>query len=330
MKTIAFDTLGNDNGPLDGLLAVQDFIASNKDYKFILVGDKSKIMQVFPVEQANVEIVDCAKEIQGELGARAARGEQNSMSIAVDLVKDKKADAVISAGNSGAYLSLATLSLKRMTGIKRPAFMPIFPTIVKGKKFILMDAGANLEVDAQIITQWALLGNAFSKTVLGVENPKVGILNVGTEDEKGFAWAREANQSLKADKDLNYVGFIESRELLKAVVDVAIIDGYGGNLILKTMEGTALAMLSLIKQSLQSKLIYKIGALLAKNGFLVVKETLDYRNVGAAWVIGLNGLALKVHGSSDKKAYMGAFGQIKQALDKNALEQLKKAMPNEE
>lgn len=173
------------------------------------------------------------------------------------------------------------------------------------------------------------MGNAFSKAVLGVQSPKVGLLNVGTEDEKGFESVREAHQNLKKNKDINYVGFIESRELLKAPVDVAIIDGYGGNLVLKTMEGTALAMLSLIKQSLTSKFIYKIGALIAKGGFVAVKETLDYRNVGAAWVIGLNGLALKVHGGSDKKAYLGAFGQLKEALDKNALEEFKKAVPNE-
>lgn len=282
MKTIAFDTLGNDNGALDGLLAVKEFIAKNPDYKFILVGNKTKILEVFPKENQNIEIVECDTEIQGELGARAARGEANSMSVAISLVKEGKADAVISAGNSAAYLTVATLTLRRMQGVKRPAFMPIFPTIVKGKRFILMDAGANLEVDAEILVQWALLGNAFSKAVLGIENPKVGLLNIGTEDEKGFESVREAHQNLKKNKDINYVGFIESRELLKAPVDVAIIDGYGGNLVLKTMEGTALAMLSLIKQSLTSKFIYKIGALIAKGGFVAVKETLDYRNVGAA------------------------------------------------
>lgn len=330
MRTVAFDILGNDNGPLAALNAVKEFISTNKNYKFILVGPKDKILEVFPNETPNIEVVDCSKEIQGELGARAARGEENSMSLAISLVKDGKAEAVISAGSSGAYLTMATLILKRMEGIKRPAFMPIFPTIVKGQKFVLLDAGANLEIDSEIGVQWAFLGSAFAKAVLNVENPRVSIINVGTEDEKGLEWAREAHQVLKEKKNINYVGFIESRDLLKAKVDVAVIDGYGGNLVLKTMEGTALSMLKLIKESLTSKLKYKIGALIAKGGFVEAKERLDYRNVGAAWIAGLNGLALKVHGGSDKKAYMGALKQVELALEKNALEKFKEALINVE
>lgn len=326
MRTIAFDILGNDNGPLAALNATKEFIAKNKDYKIILVGPKEQILEVFPNENPNIEIVDCSKEIQGELGARAARGEENSMSLAISLVKEGKADVVISAGNSGAYLTVATLVLKRMEGIKRPAFMPIFPTIVKGKKFVLLDAGANLEIDSEIGVQWAFLGSAFAKAVLDAQNPRVAIVNVGTEDEKGLAWAKEAHQVLKQNNKINYVGFIEARELLKAKVDVAVIDGYGGNLVLKSMEGTALSMLALLKESLTSKLKYKIGALISKGGFVEVKERLDYRNTGAAWVVGLNGLALKVHGGSDQKAYMGAFNQVKIAMDKNALAKFKEAL----
>jgi len=322
MRTIAFDMMGNDNGVRAGVEAVNEFVAKNLDYNFVLVGDIKEINK-YTKETERIRIID-AKEIDSKSGALAARKSKNSMSVAINLVKEGKADAVISSGDSGSFLSMSTLNLKRIKGVKRPAFMPIVPSVVPGQRFLLMDVGANLETSSEMLVQWAKLGSAFSKANLKVNKPRVGIINIGTEDKKGHAFQQEANKILKKDRKINYVGFIESREILNDVVDVAIVDGYAGNMILKTLEGTVLSMLKLLKGKLMSKTKYKIGALISKGAFTAVKEQLDYRNVGAAWVIGLNGLAIKTHGSSDKKSYVGAFGQIRNAVESNALEELKK------
>ena len=177
-----------------------------------------------------------------------------------------------------------------------------------------------------MLEQWASLGSIFSENVLSVNKPRVGIVNIGTEDKKGNEFQIEANKIFKNRTDINYIGFIEPRDLLYSTVDVAVIDGYGGNLVLKTMEGTILALLKLIKEEMMSKTKYKIGGLFVKGAFQNIKENLDYRNVGAAWVIGLNGLAIKTHGSSDKKSYLGAFSQVSTALEKNAIEKIKKGL----
>ena len=325
MKKIAFDVMGNDNGVRAGVEAALDFVESNLDYIVVLVGDKNEINKITR-ETERIRIVDVKKTIDPKMGARAARGEDNSMAAAINLVKDGTADAVMSSGDSGIYLSMATLIFKRLDGVKRPAFMPVFPTIIQGKRFVMMDVGANLISTPEMLEQWAMLGSSFSKSVLNINKPKVGIVNIGTEDKKGQDFHIEANEALKKHDNINYVGFVESRDLLNGVVDVAITDGYAGNMILKTMEGTVLSLLKLLKQELTSKTKYKMGALLAKGAFKNVKETLDYRNVGAAWLLGLNGLAIKCHGGSDKKAYLGAFSQVAEAVDKDAIKKFKESV----
>lgn len=322
MKTIAFDVMGNDNGVGAAVEAALSFVSKNNDIKIILVGDKNKISKHLQ-EHERIEVMHTANVVDPSMGARAGRTSDNSMSIAIKLVKENKADAVISSGDSAIYLSMATLTLKRLPGIKRPAFMPVFPTVVDGKKFVMLDVGANLDVTGEMLVQWAKLGTVFSREVLGVKNPKVGLLNVGTEDKKGKDFHQEANVALKADKKVNYKGFVEARSLLNYTVDVAVVDGYAGNFILKTMEGAVLSLLTVIKQEIKSKLKYKIGGLLSKGAFKNVGKKLDYRNIGAAWIIGLSGLAIKTHGGSDAKSYLGAFNQVVDALNNNALDKLK-------
>lgn len=323
MKTIAFDLNGNDNGVRAGIEAVIEFVKVNLDYIFILVGDKKEISK-YVKDTERIKIIDKPELATSTKGALAARKSDSSMATAIRLVKDGKAQAVISSGDSGSYLSMTTLILKRMKGIKRPAFMPVMPTITKNNNFVMMDVGANLETTSDMLVQWSYLGNSFAKSALEISKPRVGIINIGTEPTKGFIWQQEAAKVLAKDKKINFVGFVEPRNLLKGVVDVAVVDGYAGNMILKTMEGTSLTLLSLLKEKLMSKTKYKIGALLSKGAFKGVKDQLDYRNVGAAWVMGLNGLAIKTHGSSDKKSYLGAFGQIANAFNTSTLEKIKK------
>lgn len=325
MKTIAFDIMGNDNGVQPGVEAVVSFLKNNPNYKFIIVGNEREILK-YTKPSSQIEILHTNKVVDKKAKARAARDGNTSMAIAVDLVKQGKADAVISSGDSGIYLSIATLTLRRLNGIKRPAFMPIFPTIITNKKFVMLDTGANLEVDAEMIEQWAVAGSIFSNKVLRVKKPKVGLVNIGTEDNKGKEFHTDAHAMLKKNKKIKYIGFIEPRELLNGIVDVAVVDGYGGNLILKTMEGTVLSLMKVIKKSLLSRVKYKVGAFLARGAFKQVAEELDYRNIGAAWVIGLNGLAIKAHGGSDVKSFLGAFSQVKTALENNAQKEFANAI----
>lgn len=324
MKTIAFDLMGNDNGIRAGVEAALDFTDKNLDYIVALVGDRKQI-SIYTKETERIKIIHSPNVVDSTKGARAARSKESSMTTAIQLVKEKKADAVLSSGDSATYLAMATLNFKRMTNVKRPAFMPIFPTIVEGKKFIMMDVGANLEVSAEMLVQWAHLGNVFYQKMFNIKKPRVGIVNIGTEDYKGHDFQIKANKELKKS-NLLYKGFIESRDLLKSQVDVAIVDGYAGNMILKTMEGTVLSLLKSLKSALKSKTKYKIGALLARGGFKKAAENLDYRNVGSAWIIGLNYLAIKCHGGADKKSYLGAFNQISQALENDVLIKMKEEM----
>ncbi len=324
MKTIAFDVMGNDKGVMSAVKAANKFVKSRKDYSFILVGNKKEIDQHL-VPSERITIVDVKGVVDKKAGVRAARKADNSMAVAINLVKDNKADAVLSSGDSGVYLAMATLLLKRMPGVKRPAFMPIGPKI-DGSKFIILDVGANLQTTSEMLVQWAKLGNVFSKVVLGVKKPNIAIVNNGTEDNKGTDVNQAANKILKANKKLNYIGFREPNTLLVGDVDVAVVGGFEGNLILKTLEGTILSLLKVIKTSLKSRLLYKVGALLSKGAYKDVKKKLDLRNSGAAWVIGLNALAIKAHGGADELSYAGAFRIISEGLDNNMMEQFKKAV----
>ncbi len=320
MKSIAFDVMGNDNGPQAAVAASINFVSKNPEFKIFLVGDKDQIGEV--KESENIEIIDVKKSVNPSKGLLAARDANTSMAVAIKMVKEKKADAIISSGDSGTFLSISVLQLKRIKGVSRPAFMPIVPTIKGSNKTLLLDVGANLVTTSTMLCQWAHIGSIYASEVFGIKNPRVGIVNIGSEDKKGYDFHQEANKELKSSK-LNYKGFIESRYLLNSVVDVAVIDGYAGNMVLKTMEGTSLSLFKILKEELTSSLKNKIGALISKGAFKNVKKRLDYRNVGAAIIIGLNGIAIKTHGNSDQMAYNGALNQIKLAINNDVINKIK-------
>ena len=315
MKRVAFDVMGNDNGVASGVNAVNEFVSTNNDFYFLLVGDQDLISKHL-VPSPNIEVIDVKKVASHKQGLRVARETDSSMFKAINLVETTKADIVISSGDSATYLAMATLNLKRLAKIKRPAFMPVFPTIMKNKKFVMVDVGANLEVTPTMLAQWAQIGTIFSQKILNTPNPKVAIVNVGREKHKGKNFHLETYKKLASDKKIRFCGFIEPRNLLNGEIDVVLSDGYAGNMILKTMEGTVLSLLKMLKKTLMSKFQYKIGALLSRGAFQEIRNQLDYRNVGSAWVIGLKHLVVKCHGSADKDSYLGAFKQIKMALNR--------------
>ncbi|MCS4536904.1 phosphate acyltransferase PlsX [Mycoplasma sp. CSL7475-4] len=326
---IAFDIMGNDNGILAALKASYNFAKSNPNFTIILVGDENEInatkIQGFDQKPKNISIVHSPNLANDPENFRASLHENTSMNTAIDLVKNNEADAVLSSGNSGLYLATNTFKLKRLKNVSRAAFMPIMPTIT-GRKFVMLDVGANIDVQPEYLVEWATIANVFAQVMLKINTPRVALINIGTEDNKGTENIKAAHQLLKQKQEINYIGFREPREILNAVCDVAVIDGYGGNLVLKSLEGAVLSFKTLLKSKIMLSPWRKIGALMAKNAFRDVAETLDYRNVGAAWVVGVNGVAIKSHGGSDNKAYTGALNQIKIALEGDVLQKVKLAL----
>lgn len=334
MYRIAFDVNGNDNGVSAAVSASVQFLKDNDDYEIILVGDESSInVELKKIEGIpdSLRIVNNPNLPSDVKNIHKSLRENTSMNTAIDLVVDGKADAVISSGDSGTYLACATFKLKRLQGVSRSAFMPLMPTVV-GRKFLLLDVGANIECKSEYLVEWAKIANVYARTLLNIVNPRVSLINIGTEDYKGLEIVKEASQLLKDNKFINYIGYTEPRYLLDGATDVAVIDGYGGNLVLKSLEGAILSFKNLLKDKIMAKPIRKFGYLFLKGAFKDVAETLDYRNVGAAWLIGLNGLSIKSHGNSDTKAYLGALNQIKLVIKNNVLEAIKKELndqPNE-
>ena len=328
MKKIVFDVMGNDNGVQGAVISTMNFINKYNDYSIVLVGDESIIAQhLIPHER--ITIIHNPHSVDKTSNLRSAHTQDNSMNESLKLLKEGSVDACLSSGDSARLMISSIFILKRLEGISRPAFMPIFPTIIKGQKFIMLDVGANLDINVEHLIQWAKLGAAFTSSVLKIKNPRVSVLNVGTEDNKGFEEHQTVNKELKIMKEegkINYIGFIEPRDLLEGRTDVVVTDGYAGNIALKAMEGTIINFQKIIKENLTSNIFRKINALLLKGAFNNIKEHLDYRNVGAAWIIGVDGIVIKSHGSSDEKAYQGALMQLKQALDANALVELKKGL----
>lgn len=327
-KIILFDVMGNDNGVKAAIDSSLEFVNSNKDYKIHLIGDENEINKFYNGNNKNVLIIHSPNIAKKENENINVHKEDNSMNKALTLLKEGKGNAVLSSGDSGTYLMSSIMIVRRMQNVSRPAFMSIIPTIKEDKKFILLDEGANLNTTDEYLVQWAKLGAAFSRSVLKINKPDVAILNNGTEDNKGFEYHQQANKQLKSLNEENFIykGFIESRYLLEGNVDVVVADGFSGNIALKSLEGTVLSFTKLLKAKLIKNLWRKICTLLLKSAFKEIKEHLDYRNVGAAWILGVNGIVIKAHGSSDKKAYLGALNQIKQAIDSNALEEFKKAI----
>ncbi|MGZ9428751.1 phosphate acyltransferase PlsX [Mycoplasma sp. 1012] len=330
MKTIAFDLLGTDTPLKEKIVAVSKFLDENSDYKIFLIGDEKEILKLLKNKYIKNNQVEIINEINvakaNENNMREVSKQTTSMSVALDLVAQNQAKAVLSAGDSGTYLGMATLKIKRLTNVARAAFMPMIPTLIENKYFLLLDSGANLIVKPEYFVQWGIISSIFYENLFKVKSPKIGLINIGTEDYKGYDYHKDANFLLKSNQNLNYKGFIETRDLLKGDIDIALADGYAGNITLKTMEGTVLNFSKLLKEKLTKKLFRKIFALFLKRAFKEVKERFDYRNVGAAWVIGLNGIVIKSHGSSDAKAFLGALNQIKIAIESDVLEKTKEAI----
>jgi len=255
------------------------------------------------------EIVESETIIEpGEKPSQALRrGGRSSMRMAIDEVRDGRAAAIVSAGNTGALMAMAKLALRTLPGIRRPAIASMFPT-QRGES-VMLDLGANIECDAENLVQFAVMGAAFARSVQGLRKPTVGLLNVGSEESKGHEEIRRAAEILRdAELPLEFYGFVEGNDITEGTVDVVIADGFTGNVALKTAEGTASMYTGFLRATFRRSVFSKLGYWLAKPALMALKNRVDPRRYNGGMFLGLNGVAVKSHGGTDALGYANAIG----------------------
>ncbi|MBU9712481.1 phosphate acyltransferase PlsX [Evansella tamaricis] len=322
---LAVDAMGGDNAPESIIKGCQLALESFPDLKVTLVGNEKEITK-FTNASDRIEIVHTDVIIDNDDSpVKAVRRKKDaSMVLAVQQVKDGVADAAISAGNTGALMTAGLLIVGRIKGIERPALSPMLPTL-GGDGFLLLDVGANMDAKASHLVQYALMGDVYMKKVRKVAKPRIGLLNVGTEAGKGTELTKEVFTLLE-NSQMEFVGNVEARDLLEGVADVVVCDGFSGNLVLKSIEGTALSLFSLLKKELTSSLKNKLAAGVLKPSFKQVKLKMDYSEYGGAGLFGLNAPVIKAHGSSDERAFFNAIRQAKTMYDEKVVETIQQEL----
>ncbi|MBR4945211.1 MAG: phosphate acyltransferase PlsX [Peptococcaceae bacterium] len=328
---IALDAMGGDHAPqeivLGGLQALQQY---NYIEKLYLVGQIDKIEEVLAaqgnVDRSKIELVEATEVIEMDDHPATAyrRKKDASITVATRLVKEGTADAVVSAGSTGAQMVAALFGLGRIKGVKRPAIGCVVPTMTGGK--LLVDAGANTNVDVENLVQFAQMGSTYMKCVYGMDAPKVGLVNNGSEETKGSELTQETYQKLKELKEkneINFIGNIEGRDVPAGVADVMTCDGFTGNVILKTMEGMAKTILSMLAEEVKGSLRCTVGAGLMKPALRGLKRKMDYAEYGGAPLLGVNGVSIVCHGSSKAKAIYKAIDIAYHCCESNFVEKLK-------
>jgi phosphate acyltransferase len=309
---IALDVMGGDHGPSVIVPAAEIARIRASNVRFLLVGDQKRIeaeLGRYPELRSVSEIVHTEDAVAGsEKPSKALRRiKTTSMGLAVQAVKDGRANAAVSAGNTGALMATAKFVLRTMPGIHRPALATLLPTI--RAECVMLDLGANTECDADNLVEFALMGAAFARTTLGLNRPRVALLNIGVEEMKGTGDLKEAAARLNALKDmsLDFIGFTEGDKIAGGDIDVIVTDGFSGNIALKTAEGTAKLVGALLKQSFSSSIWGKIGYIFANGAMRSLRNHLDPNNHNGAVFLGLNGLVVKSHGSATDRGFASAI-----------------------
>ena len=327
---IAIDGMGGDNAPQAVVDGVIKAINEYSDLEFYITGPEEIIKEELHkqnYEGDKITVVNATEVISNnEHPARAIkRKKDSSLCKALELVKEKTCDAVISAGSTGAFLTGCTLIVGRIKGVKRPALTPIMPG--KNGPFMIVDAGANVDCKPEYLVQFAYMGKEYYKGVLKGENPSIGLVNIGSEEEKGNDLTKNTHKLLKEEDNLNFIGNIEPRDITTGNTNVLVCDGFVGNTILKMYEGTASTVLKIIvEEMLSSGAKAKIGAFLLKPVFKSIKKKFDYKEYGGAPFLGVDGICIKAHGSSDGKAIKNAIRQSKEFHDNKVLDKIKEQL----
>lgn len=322
---IAIDAMGGDNAPAEivaGALRAQEELGVD----VLLVGDPQQIEASLKqhTQSSSLEIVpsEGTIEMSEEPLTALRRKPKASINVAMDLVKRKRADAVVSAGHSGAAMAAALLRLGRLPGIDRPAIGAVLPTMIAGKPVLILDVGANVDCRPKFLEQFALMGSIYSQYVLGVTEPKVGLLNIGEEPNKGNELAIQTHQLLEENPNIPFVGNAEGRDVLSGDFDVIVCDGFAGNVLLKFAEAVGEVALQILRQELPRGLHGKLGVAILRPNLKRIKQRMDHAEHGGGLLLGVAGICIISHGSSQAPTIFNAARLAKDAIDNEVLDRI--------
>jgi len=328
MIKVAVDAMGGDYAPVEMVKGAVDAVTKTENLEVVLVGQEDQVqreLEKYSYPKDRISIVHASEVIETEEPPVNAirRKKDSSLVVAMNLVKKQEADALVSAGSSGAILVGGQVIVGRIKGVRRGALAPVVPSRFGGA--LLIDCGANVECTAEYLLQFALMGSAYMECAQGRKNPKVALLNNGTEEKKGTEMYREAHQLLKAasaEGKINFVGNIEGREIFSGKADVLVCDGFTGNMVLKTIEGTAKFFSAEIKNMFMASAITKIAGLIVKPKINELRSMMDYKEVGGSPIMGIKKPVFKAHGSSDAKAFHSAICRAMKFAEGGAIESI--------
>ncbi|TGE32761.1 phosphate acyltransferase PlsX [Desulfosporosinus sp. Sb-LF] len=324
---IAVDAMGGDYAPEEIIKGALMAAEASPEVQVILVGQKERIQPFLTgTIPKNLSFYEASEVIEmDEHPANAVRKKKDaSIVVATRLVKLGEADAVVSAGSTGAQMAAGLLGLGRIKGIERPAIATVLPTLEGGK--LMLDVGANLDATPGQLNQYALMGSIYAKKILGFSNPRVGLLNIGSEEGKGNELTQKTYALLK-EAPVNFIGNVEGRDVPYGRADVIVCEGFAGNVLLKTAEGLAGVLFQLIKEKITSNMIRKLGALAVKPGLKEIAQMMDYAEYGGAPLLGVNGISIICHGSSKSKAILNAIRVAKECVQLHLIEQIQEDLP---
>lgn len=310
-STIAIDAMGGDHAPQMVIAGADMARERHPDLAFLLFGDQaavSPLVNARPGLAARATIVHTDDKVEADAKPSQVlrHGRESSMGLAIEAVKDGRADAVVSAGNTGALMVLSKFVLKTLPGIERPAIGSLMPT--RKRETVFLDLGANAECDAENLVQFAVMGEVFAREVLGIEKPTVGLLNIGTEELKGNETIKKAAAALRdSPLPIEFRGFVEGTDLTSGTVDVVVTDGFTGNVALKVAEGTAGLYTYFLRQAFKSSFLSRLGYLVARSALDHLRQRLDPRRYNGAMLLGLNGVVVKSHGGTDALGFANAI-----------------------
>lgn len=317
---ISVDAMGGDNSPRAVIEGLAINAKEHPDLKFIVFGDSAKvkpILQQFPELEKVCELRHAPEMVRNEdKPASVIRNRNTSMFMAIDAVRKGEAQAVVSAGNTGALMAISKLTLKTITKIHRPAIVSIMPH--RYGKYVMLDLGANTECDAINLAEFAFMGEILARHALGIARPRVALLNIGSEEMKGKDEIKQAAQMIKSSKmNMEFIGYIEPHEIANGVADVIVADGFTGNIALKSIEGTAKQVTRMIKDAIQGSILAKIGLLFMLPAIWKIKKIMDPRLYNGAMFVGLNGLSVKSHGGADAFSFSRAVDNAAKLIRQN-------------
>ena len=317
---ISIDAMGGDNSPRVVIEGLNIAAKKNHDVRFLLFGDEAQIkplLKQYPKLEKVCKICHTSERVKNEdKPSQVIRNRNTSMYMAIDAVRSGRAQAIVSAGNTGALMAISKMVLKTIQKIHRPAIVSIMPHL--SGRYVMLDLGANTECDAVNLAEFAIMGNVFAKHALGMRKPKVALLNIGAEAMKGKEEIRQASRMLHNSQiDLNYTGYVEPHEISNGVADVIVADGFTGNVALKTTEGTARLVVRLIKKAIKRSLFAKLAIPFMLGVMFKIKKTMDPRLYNGAMLIGLNGLTVKSHGGTDALGYSVAVDNAAKLVRQN-------------